>query len=117
MRKPARLYLPGEECAYKLVSGALSPTGEVITTAAPSTTVAAEPAPDPEVPTGTDGEEATPTTVAPVVIQLLPDSTTIPPGVLDPTAPLPSVEPKTAVLACAKLPAGVIVRQPKPTTP
>lgn len=117
VRKPARLYLPGEECAYKLVSGALSPTGEVITTTAPTTTVAAEPTPDPEVPTGTDGEEAPPTTVAPVVIQLLPDSTTIPPGVLDPTAPLPSVEPKTAVLACAKLPAGVIVRQPKPTTP
>jgi hypothetical protein len=52
-----------------------------------------------------------------VVIQLLPDSTTIPPGVLDPTAPLPSVEPKTAVLTCADLPVGVIVRQPKPTTP
>jgi hypothetical protein len=30
---------------------------------------------------------------------------------------LPSVEPKTAVLTCADLPAGVIVRQPKPTTP
>ena len=117
-RKPARLYLPGEECAYKLVSGALSPTGEVITTVAPTTIVAtAEPAPDPEVPTGTIDGEAPPTTVTPVVIQLLPDSTTIPPGVLDPLAPLPSVEPRTAVLTCAKLPVGVIVRQPKPTTP
>jgi hypothetical protein len=54
--------------------------------------------------------------VAPVVIQLLPDSTTIPPDVVDPTAPLPSVEPRTAVLTCADLPAGVIVRQPRSTT-
>jgi hypothetical protein len=52
-----------------------------------------------------------------VVIQLLPDSTTIPPGVLDPTAPLPTVDLKTTVLPCVDIPAGVIVRQPKPTTP
>jgi hypothetical protein len=36
--------------------------------------------------------------------------------VVDPTAPLPSVEPRTAVLTCADLPAGVIVRQPRSTT-
>lgn len=118
-RQPARLFLPGEECAYRVVSGSIGPDGSVVTTAAPQATAAPdpEPAPDPEVPTGTDGGEVTPTTVAPVVIQLLPDSTTIPPGVLDPTAPLPSVEPRTAVLSCAQLPIGVIVRQPKPTTP
>ncbi len=117
LRKPARLYLPGEECAYRLVSGALSPTGAVVTTPPATTVPSAEPAPDPEVPTGTVTGEVTPSTVTPVVIQLLPDSSTIPPGVLDPKAPLPSVEPRTAVLTCAKLPAGVIVRQPKPTTP
>ena len=117
-RAPARLYLPGEECAYRLVSGSIGPDGSLVpaavtTTAAP----ASEPAPAPEVPTGTDAGEATTTTVARVVIQLLPDSTTIPPGVLDPLAPLPSVEPRTAVLPCAQLPAGVIIRQPRPTTP
>lgn len=118
VRKAARLYLPGEECAYRVVSGAIGPDGSVATTAAPQTTAApAEPAPvDPASPTGTDTGDTTPATVAPVVIQLLPDSTTIPPDVVDPTAPLPSVEPRTAVLTCAKLPAGVIVRQPRPTT-
>ncbi len=116
-RTAARLYLPGEECAYKVTSGQIGPDGSIVT-APPQTTAVPEAPVEPgaEVPTGTDVTDTTPTTVAPVVIQLLPDSTTIPPEVVDPTAPLPSVDPRTAVLTCAKLPAGVIVRQPRSTT-
>lgn len=109
VRKSMRLYLPGEECAYKLVSGVL-PTPGATTTTAPAVT--APPATvDPADPSATVAPE---TTVAPVVIQLVPGATTIPPDVLDPRAPMPSVEPRTAVLPCAKLPPGVIVAKPKP---
>ena len=135
VRPSARLYLPGEECAYRVVSGRIGPDGSVVTQ--PPQTTASTPAGGDDgagdggdggagdggagdggdgVPTGTDVSTTTPSTVPQVVIQLLPDSTTIPPDVVDPTAPMPSVDPKTAVLTCAKLPAGVIVRQPRPTT-
>lgn len=120
-RPAARLFLPGEECAYRVIRGTIGPDGSIVTTP-PQTTVPADPGPggdpggnpggDPGVPTGTDVAETTPTTVAPVIIQLVPDGTTIPPEVVDPTAPLPSVEPRTAVLSCAALPAGVVVRPP-----
>jgi penicillin-binding protein 1A len=103
-RKSMRLYLPGEECAYKVVSGVLPVPGATTTTAPVNT--APPPTLDPADPNATLPPE---TTVAPVVIQLVPGATTIPPDVLDPHAPLPSVEPKTAVLPCAKIPPGVIV--------
>lgn len=105
-RKAARLYLPGEECAYKVVSGVLPTPG------ATTTTTTAPPV-DPEAPVDPNAPTTVPATVAPVVIQLLPDQTTIAPEVLDPKAPLPTVDAKTAVLPCAKLPAGVIVSKPK----
>lgn len=105
-RPSARLYLPGEECAYRVVSGVL-PTPGATTTTSPPTTAAPV---DPSAPVS---ESTAPTTVAPVVIQLVPGATTIPPDVLDPFAPLPSVDPKTAVLSCSKLPPGVIVTKPR----
>ena len=107
-RPSSRLYLPGEECAYKVISGVVPVPGAPTTTApevtAPPATV------DPNDPNATVPPA---TTVAPVVIQLVPGGTTIPPELLDPRAPLPSVDAKTTVLACAKLPPGVIVTKPK----
>lgn len=122
LRKATRLYLPGEECAYKVVNGTVSANGTVTpnaattttTPTATATTVAPPDAPDPAAPADPNAPTTVPATVAPVVIQLLPDQTTIAPSQLDPLAPLPTVDSKTAVLPCAKLPAGIIVSKPTP---
>jgi penicillin-binding protein 1A len=109
-RPAARLYLPGEECAYRVVAGTLPTATGPTTTVAPTTLPPVDPAAtiDPNAP------PAVPTTVAPVVIQLVPDQTTIAPDVLDPRAPMPTVDSKTTVLPCVKLPPGVIVSNPRP---
>ncbi len=113
VRKAARLYLPGEECAYKVIGGGggatttTSPGGDA-PTGAPAAPV------DPAAPGDPASSSSVPATVAPVVIQLLPDQTTIVPTQLDPKAPLPTVDLKSSVLPCAKLPANVIVSKPKP---
>ncbi|MCU1360574.1 MAG: putative penicillin-binding protein [Ilumatobacteraceae bacterium] len=118
LRKASRLYLPGEECAYKVVSGTVSANG-TITPPSATTTTTPTPTETTVAPTGSttpgdpNSSSSVPATVAPVVIQLLPDQTTIAPSDLDPLAPLPTVDAKTAVLPCAKLPAGVIVSKPK----
>jgi penicillin-binding protein 1A len=109
-RKAVRLYLPGEECAYRVVAGAL-PTGAPTTTVEAATTL---PPVDPAAPADPNAPTTVAATVPPVVIQLVPDQTTIVPTNLDPLAPLPTVDSKTTVLSCAKLPAGVIVSKPKP---
>jgi penicillin-binding protein 1A len=99
-RRAGRLYLPGEECAYRIVSGTVPGVGTTTTT---TTTLPAEPV-DPNAP------PAPTTTAAPAVIELVPGATTIPPYVLDPRAPLPSVDLRTPVLSCTALPPGVVVR-------
>ncbi|HEY4331887.1 MAG TPA: penicillin-binding transpeptidase domain-containing protein, partial [Ilumatobacteraceae bacterium] len=119
-RKAARLYLPGSDCIGKLVSGVLAIPGAP-TTPPPKTTVpkstepaappAAPPAseapagpPDtstgsPEPPPGTDLPESSTTTTAPKpLVKPLDPSTTISPDVLDPHAPVPSVDPKSVVV-------------------
>ena len=111
-RKAMRLYLPGEECAYKVVSGAL-PDPNAPTTTKP---VVAPFAPPPSTVPPQD-TTTVPTTVAPVVVQLVPGGTTIPPEVLDPRAPMPSVDIKTPVLSCTKLPADVVVKKSSQATP
>ena len=92
LRKAVRLYLPGNECLAKLVSGVLPVPG-----ATTSTTIAPAPVTNPEtgevIPTDT-------TVPAPVVLQAIDSGTTIPPDVLDPLAPLPSTETKTVVYTC-----------------
>jgi hypothetical protein len=95
-RKPVRLYLPGNECLAKLVSGVL-PGGPTTTTVAlppenPDETVpAAEPPPRP-------------------VLKAIPSDTTIPPDVLDPTAPIPTIPiTGTIVYQCDRPPAGVVI--------
>jgi penicillin-binding protein 1A len=91
-RKAVRLYLPGNECLAKLVSGALPLPG-----ATTSTTIAPPPVTNPEtgevIPTDT-------TVPAPIVLQAIDSGTTIPPDVLDPLAPLPSTDTKTVVYTC-----------------
>ncbi len=103
-RKAARLYWPGEECLAKLVSGTLPSTGSTVPVTA--TTVAA----DPSI-TG-PGEAPAPETTAPkpVVVQL-PSGTNVPLDVLDPRAPMPSIDTKTFVYPCAFPPADVVVQK------
>lgn len=101
-RKPARVYVPGEECVARLVSGTLPPTGSVVTT----TTVATTP------PSTQPGETAPSTTQAPPAVVVQVDSgTTVPANVFDPRAPVPSVliDTKTYVYFCANPPANVTV--------
>ncbi len=103
-RKPARVYVPGEECVARLVSGTLPPTGSVVTT----TTVATTP------PSTLPGETAPSTTQAPPAVVVQVDSgTTVPANVFDPRAPVPSVliDTKTYVYLCANPPANVTVNQ------
>ncbi len=120
-RMGMRLFLPGEECAYKLVSGALPVPGQTTTTAEAPPPETYPPTVDPVTGEPIPGGpvETTPTTVAPVVVQLIP-ATTIAPENLDPLAPLPMVDVKTAVLNCAALPANVVTTKttaPPLTTP
>jgi len=105
-RKPVRLYLPGNECLAKLVSGVL-PTG------GPTTTTATTLPPD-APPEG----EPTTTTIAPKpVLKAIPSDTTIPPDVLDPKAPLPQVAATGIVVyGCAEPPAGVVISGKNKTT-
>ena len=101
-RKPARLYWPGEECLAKLVSGTLPPTGPAAT-ATTSSTVA---------PTTLPGDPPPPeTTVARAVIQQIPSGTNVPLDVLDPHAPMPSIDTRTYVYPCAFPPANVVVQK------
>ena len=109
-RPPVRIFLPGEECPYQSVSGALVDPNAPTTTAAPTTTLAGS-------DTGTAGGDTTPTTVARVVIRPLPVQTTIPPEVLDPLAPFPTVPLKTSVIVCADIPGNAQVLKPKASTP
>lgn len=115
VRKAARLFLPGEECVFEIVSGEFIIPGASTTT---TTSTIAPPPPtlDPNDPDATLPPEpgpTTPTTVQPVVLQLLPDATTIPPEILDPRAPLPSVVVKQPVVACREIPPTVTLLPPK----
>jgi membrane peptidoglycan carboxypeptidase len=97
-RKPVRLYLPGDECLAKLVSGTL-PTGGTTTT-----TEATLPpdSPDGSVPVAEPPPKP--------VLKAIPSDTTIPPDVLDPKAPVPTVPiAGTIVYQCDKPPAGVVI--------
>ena len=108
-RKAVRLFLPGEECAYRLVSGTLPVPGATTTTTEVPPVQTYPPSVDPDTGETIPGGvvETTPTTVAPVVVQLIP-ATTIAPENLDPLAPMPTVDLKTPVLNCAALPANVV---------
>jgi len=119
-RPPTRLYLPDEECLYRVSGsggGGSSPPATTPAATAPAAPADgategrveawAPPPPDPE-PEVTEppapepsGPSAPVATRPPVVVQRLPSGTTIPPGVLDPRAPMPSVATNTRVAVCA----------------
>ncbi len=101
-RKAARLYWPGEECLAKLVSGTLPPNGP----AATATTSSAEP------PVTLPGDPPPPETTLPkAVVQQIPSGTNVPLDVLDPHAPMPSIDTRTYVYPCAFPPANIVVQK------
>jgi penicillin-binding protein 1A len=87
-RPNARLVLPGNECALRVVGSAPAP----IDPNAPTTTLA------PPNPDGTPAETVPPVTVP--VVEAVPVGTTIAPDNLDPLAPLPSVPVSDLVGPC-----------------
>ena len=114
-RPPARLYLPGNECIFRVVgfepvestvpageappdveapSGSAAIEGFRAPAAPPPTTVAPEPQAPPTattVPPEVSPEEPPPATSPPVpIFTAVSSGTTIPPNVLDPTAPMPT---------------------------
>lgn len=102
-RPAARLYLPGNECLARLVSGTIPGAGSPATT----TTTTSPPATAPDGPP----DATTPVTPAPprtAVVQPVEPGTTIARGNTDPTWPLPSVKPNEFVVYdCARgLPSG-----------
>ena len=113
-RPPVRIFLPGEECPYESVSGVLVDPNAPTTTVARTTTTSVDPGTGEP---GTAGGDTTPTTVARVVIRPLPVQTTVPPEVLDPLAPFPTVPLKTSVIVCAEIPGNAQVLKPKASTP
>ncbi len=116
-RAALRLYLPGNECLGRLVTGTIIGPSETTTTAAavplgrvkrPAPVDAAppptDPAPAPVEPPATDPLATDPAAPAPaptaprVVIKAVDSGTTIAPDVLDPLAPLPTVDPRAFVV-------------------
>lgn len=104
--KPARIYVPGEECLAQLVSGTLPPTGSTVvsTTTVPPSTSSTLP-----------GETAPSTTAPQAVVIAIDPGTTVPADVLDPHAPVPSVaiDNKTFVYPCAFPPPNVVIKPKK----
>ena len=111
-----RLYLPGVECAYQLVSGVLpgatttAPTNGFLQPQSPPSPPRPTAPTAPTTPSGPDVSEpvdTTPveTTVTPPVLKALPSGTTIAPDNLDPLAPVPSVAASAIVGRCGGNPA------------
>jgi len=119
-RPPARLYLPGSECLFEIVGYETTTTlpAEVPTPEGIRRSVAAPPSTDPPPTTGppvtqppvttppaTSVPDTTPTTTTTTlppkpIFGQVESGTTIPPDVLDPTAPLPSVPLEQVVGPC-----------------
>jgi penicillin-binding protein 1A len=97
-RPNARLVLPGSDCATQVVGYQTIPGQPIPTEAPPETTAprgTAEPA-EPEEPAPV---QTTPAVTVPIV-ESVNVGTTIPPDVLDPKAPLPSVPASARVGRC-----------------
>lgn len=112
-RKERRIYVPGEECLGELISGYIP--GVTIDPERSTTTTAATIPPTTTPPPSTiPGDTAPPETTPPVtsaprsVVELLRNGTTVPEDVLDPHAPVPSVDAeKVLVFLCDKPPTGI----------
>jgi penicillin-binding protein 1A len=108
-RPAARIYVPGEECLARLVSGTLPPPSGVST----STTAAPAPVTTTTVvgaPPGTTGLATTTTQPTAIVVQIT-SGTLVPDNVLDPRAPMPSIDTRTFVYRCGDAPLGVVVQK------
>jgi len=110
-RKERRIYVPDEECLAELITGYLP--GVTIDPERPTTTSIAPPPTEPP-PTTIVGDttpiDTTPpaTTVPRIVVEVLRNGTTVPEDVLDPRAPVPSVDPeKVFVFLCDKPPTDI----------
>jgi hypothetical protein len=105
-RQAARIYVPGEECLARLVSGTLPVDGVTTTTAAPAPTTTAT-----TVPGAPPTSAATTTTEPPPVVVQITSGTLVPDNVLDPRAPIPSIDMSTVVYRCGQEPLGVVVQK------
>jgi len=103
VRGPARIYVPGEECLARLVSGTLPP--DQSTSVAPAST-----APTATTTAGGAVQTTTATTYPPAVVAQVPSGTLVPDNVLDPKAPMPSVDQQTLVYPCLSPPPGVVLQ-------
>lgn len=113
-RKFRRIYVPREECLAELISGYLP--GITIDPERPTTTTTAPPAtpPPPPPPTTAVGDTTPIDSTPPVtssprpVVEILRDASTVPADVLDPHAPVPSVDPeKVLIYLCDRPPTGI----------
>ncbi len=112
-RKERRIYVPGEECLGELISGYYP--GVTIDPNRPTTTAVATTPPATTPPPSTIfGDPVPPETTPPVtsaprsVVELLRNGTTVPENVLDPHAPVPSVDAeKVIVFICDRPPTGI----------
>jgi penicillin-binding protein 1A len=107
-RVPARIFVPGEECPAKVVSGTI-PNAST-TTVAPNSSVSTSVATSVGAPTESSGPS---TTAEPAVAVVVPITgyTTVPADELDPRAPMPSVDLRTYVYVCEQPPENVVVRK------
>ena len=111
-RKSRRVYVPGEECLAELISGYLP--GVTIDPNRPTTTTVPAPTVETTPPPTTIFGDTTPTEPAPPpvttppprpTVEILRNGTTVPEDVLDPQAPVPSVDPeKVFLFLCDKPP-------------
>jgi membrane peptidoglycan carboxypeptidase len=97
-RPNMRLYLPGNECALRVVgfqevAPTTDPNAPTTTAAAPTTTVAGAPPPPTTAP---------PPPVTIPLVESVQVGTTIPPDVLDPLAPLPTLPLTDSVGTCQR---------------
>ena len=110
-RGPARLYLPGNECLYRIIGYEVPATVPPDESAPPDPegfrAPGAPPTTDPPAPPpGTQPPETTPETTPTTTVPPRPifgqveSGTTIPPDVLDPNAPLPSAPVGQLVQPC-----------------
>ncbi len=97
-RPNARLVLPGSDCAVQVVGYETIP-GQPIPTEAPPETTAPRGTAEPAEPDEPAPVQTTPAVTVPIV-ESVDVGTTIPPDVLDPKAPLPSVAASARVGRC-----------------
>ncbi|MBI4882906.1 MAG: transglycosylase domain-containing protein [Actinobacteria bacterium] len=115
-RKSRRVYVPREECLAELVSGDIPG----ITIAEEYTTTTVAPPPPTEPPSTVVGDTTPinttpPATAARPVVEILRNGTAVPPEVLDPRAPVPSIDPeKVFVYLCEKPPTDIDFIDEKP---